>query len=167
GICLLPATRLAPTWENLVRSSRLGLTCADGRRLGGCPQVKRALPTLSGDFCSGSAGQSACLAFPAGVSVEGGGAEGLKPGEQFVQPPVVVDPGRVVAVLFGAEPAADGLRGDLAGPLPVRAVQAGRVGVAAAVAAAAAGAPLGDRAGQHHAWAGDGGELCGGLLGFG
>src|SRR5439155_15185357 len=67
--------------KNFVRSSRLGLTCADGRRLGGCPQVKRALPTLSGDFCSGSAGQSACLAFPAWVRVVGGGADGLKTGE--------------------------------------------------------------------------------------
>jgi hypothetical protein len=46
-----------------------------------------------------------------------------------VQPPVVVDPSGVVAVLVGAEPAADRFGGDLAGPLPVRAVQAGRVGV--------------------------------------
>jgi hypothetical protein len=74
-------------------------------------------------------------AFPAGVGVEGGGAEGLEPGEQVAQPPVVVDPGLVVAVLVGAEPAADGLGGDLAGPLPVRAVQAWRVAVAGAVAA--------------------------------
>jgi hypothetical protein len=44
--------------------------------------------------------------------------------------------------------------------LPVGAVQAGRVGVAAAVAAAAAGAPLGDRAGQDHAGGGNGGELA-------
>src|SRR5262249_61476812 len=57
--------------------------------------------------------------------------------------------------------------GDLAGPLPVGAVQAGRVGVAGAVGPAAAGAPLGDRAGQHHAGGGDGGELGGDLLGFG
>ncbi|MGD0605570.1 MAG: hypothetical protein ABSA53_18465 [Streptosporangiaceae bacterium] len=107
------------------------------------------------------------LAFPAGVSVEGGGTEGLEPGEQFAEPPVVVDPRRVVAVLAVAEPAADGFRGDFAGPLPVGAVQAGRVGVAAAVAAAAAGAPLGDRARQDHAGGGDGGELGGDLLGFG
>ena len=46
-------------------------------------------------------------------------------------------------------------------------MQAGRVGVAAAVATAAAGAPLGDRAGQHHAGAGDGGELGGEFLGLG
>jgi integrase len=46
-------------------------------------------------------------------------------------------------------------------------VQAGRVGVAAAVGPAAAGAPLGDRAGQHHASGSDGGELGGDLLGLG
>ena len=83
---------------------------------------------------------SAWLVFPAGVGVEGGGAEGLEPGEQVVQPPVVVDPGLVVVVLVGAEPAAGRFRGDLAGPLPVGAVQAGRVGAAGAVIAAAAGA---------------------------
>jgi len=70
-------------------------------------------------------------------------------------------------VLVGAEPAADGLGGDLAGPLPVGAVQAGRVGVAAAAGPAAAGAPLGDRAGQDHAGGGDGGELGGDLFGLG
>src|SRR6266571_61219 len=81
--------------------------------------------------------------------------------------PLVVDPGLVVVVLFLAEPAADGLGGDFAGPLPVRAVQPGRVGAAAAVSAAAAGSPLGDRAGQHHARAGDLRELRGDLPGFG
>ena len=75
------------------------------------PQVKRVLPALSGGFGSGSAGGAACLAFPAGVGVEGGGAEGFEPGEQFVQPPVVVDPCLVVVVLVGTEPAADGLGG--------------------------------------------------------
>ena len=56
--------------------------------------------------------------------------------------------------------------GDLAGPLPVRAVEPGRVGVAAAVGSPAVGAPLGDRAGQHHAGAGDRRELRGDLGGF-
>src|SRR5215831_15131419 len=83
------------------------------------------------------------LALPAGVGFGGGGAEGFEAGEEFAEPPVVADPGLVVVMLVGAEPAADGLGGDLAGPLPVGAVQAGRVGVAAAVAAAAAGTPLG------------------------
>jgi hypothetical protein len=45
-----------------------------------------------------------------------------------VQAAVVVDPGLVVAVLVGAEPAADRFRGDFSGPLHVRAVQPGRVG---------------------------------------
>ena len=45
--------------------------------------------------------------------------------------------------------------------------QAGRVGAAGAVAVAAAGGPLGDGAGQHHAGAGDGRELGGDLTGFG
>ncbi len=107
------------------------------------------------------------LALPAGVGFEGGGSEFLEPGEQVAQSPVVVDPDLVVVVLVGAEPAADGTGGDLAGPLPVRAVQAGRVGMASAVAVAAAGGPLGDGAGQHHAGPGDGGELGGDLPGLG
>src|SRR5208337_2508072 len=40
----------------LVRSSRLGLTWADGGRVGCCPQVKRASPTCSGAAGSGTAG---------------------------------------------------------------------------------------------------------------
>src|SRR6202022_3420361 len=74
---------------------------------------------------SWSAGLGAAALLPAWVGFEGGDAEGFEPGEQFVQPPVVVDPGLVVAVLVVAEPAADRFRGDLAGPLPVGAVQAG------------------------------------------
>ena len=70
------------------------------------------------------------LAVPAGVGFEGFRAEGFEPGEQFVQAAVVVDPGLVVVVLVVAEPAADGLGGDFAGPLPVGAVQAGRGGSA-------------------------------------
>src|SRR6266705_6895262 len=93
--------------------------------------------------------------------------EGFEPGEQVAEPAVVVDPGLVVVLLAGAEPAADGPGGDLAGPLPVRAVQARRVGVAGAVGVAAAGAPLGDGAGQHHAGGGDGRELGGDLGGLG
>jgi len=73
----------------------------------------------------GIGGGGAGLALPAGVGLERGGSEGFEPGEQLAQPPVVVDPGPVVVVLAGAEPAADGLGGDLAGPLPVRAVQPG------------------------------------------
>src|ERR1700732_1801414 len=86
----------------------------------------------------------------------GGGGAGLELGEQSAHPPVVADPGLVVVVLLRAEPAADGFGGDLAGPLPVGAVQAGRVGVAGAVVVAAVGVPAGDRAGQDLAGGGDG-----------
>jgi hypothetical protein len=55
-------------------------------------------------FCAGG-----LASVSGGGGFEGGGAEGLEPGEQFVEPPVVVDPGGVVAVLVGAEPAADRL----------------------------------------------------------
>jgi hypothetical protein len=70
-------------------------------------------------------GPAGWLAVPTGVGFEGGDAEGLEPGEEFAQAAVVVDAGLVVAVLVGAEPAADGLGGDLAGPLPVRAEEPG------------------------------------------
>src|SRR5260370_31407366 len=150
----------------LVRSSRLGLSCADEGRRGACPRVKRAVPTvLWGGWVVIGGGGAGC-ALPARVGVERGGSEGFEPGEQLAQRAVVVDPGLVVLVLLGAEPAADGAGGDLAGPLPVRAVQPGRVGVAAAVAVAAAGAPLGERAGQDHARGGDGRELGGDLAGL-
>ena len=82
------------------RSSRLGLTWVNGAWLEGCPQVKRARPRdLEAFRFGGWAGRvwlAGSLAFPAGVGFEGGGAEGLETGEQFAQPPVVVDPGLVV-----------------------------------------------------------------------
>src|SRR5260370_39545844 len=93
---------------------------------------------------AGFAGGGPGFALPAGVGLEGGGSEGFEPGEQLAQPPVVADPGLVVVVLVGAEPAADGAGGDLAGPLPVRAVQPGRVGVAGAERRGAPGGPGGD-----------------------
>ena len=93
-------------------------------------------------------------------------AGGFELAEQFSQAAVVVDPGCVVVVLVGSEPAADGFRGDLAGPLPLGAVQAGRVGVAGAVAVAAAGAAFGDGAGQDHCCAGDLREFRGDLAGL-
>src|SRR5712692_9715760 len=74
----------------------------------------------AGRWSAGPACRVPVLPLPAGVGFEGGGAESFEPGEQFAQPPVVVDPGLVVPVLVGAGPAADGLGGDLAGPLPVR-----------------------------------------------
>jgi DNA-binding CsgD family transcriptional regulator len=109
-----------------VRCSRLGLTWVNVAWVAAWSQVKRALTTRSGCCCSVFAGWVAWLAVPAGVGVEGGGAEGFEPVEEFADPPVVVDPGLVVAVLVGGELPADGFRRDLAGPLPVGAVQAGR-----------------------------------------
>src|SRR5260370_39742267 len=98
---------------------------------------------------SGSAGLGAAALLPARVGFESGDAEGFEPGEQFVQPPVVVDPGLVVAVLVVAEPAADGFRGDFAGPLPVGAVPAVRGG---------GGRARGRGAGGGGAGAGEGGR---------
>jgi hypothetical protein len=103
----------------------------------------------------------------AGVGLEGGDAYGFELGEQLFESPVVVDPALVVGGLVGAEPPAGGFGGDFAGPLPVGAVTLGRVGVAAAVGPPAAGVAFGDRAGQDHAGAGDGGELGGDVAGFG
>jgi len=62
--------------------------------------------------------------LPAGVGFEGGGSEGFELGEQFVEPAVVADPGLVVVVLVGAEPAADCFRSDLAGPFAIGVVYA-------------------------------------------
>jgi hypothetical protein len=65
---------------------------------------------------------------------------------------VVAGPSELVA---GDEPG-DGLAGQLAGPLPVGAVQDhGRVGVAAAAGLAAADVPLDEGAGQGEAEAGE------------
>src|SRR5258708_38809258 len=127
-----------------VRSSRLAVTWDDASLLTACPQVKRAAPTVLWGGLAGIGGSGPGSLLPARVGVEGGSAEGLEPGEQLAQPPVVVDPGLVVVVLAGAEPAADGPGGDLAGPLPVRSVQPGRVGRARAVCVGAAGAAVGD-----------------------
>jgi len=52
---------------------------------------------------------AAALPVHARVGFHGGGSEGLESGEQFPEPPVVVDPGLVVVVLLGAEPPADGV----------------------------------------------------------
>jgi hypothetical protein len=54
----------------------------------------------------GIAGAGPGFALPARAGLERGGSEGFEPGEQFAEPPVVVDPGLVVVVLVGAEPAA-------------------------------------------------------------
>jgi hypothetical protein len=145
-----------------VSRSHLALTCGNGGCAGCWSRVQRAGATA---LCAGCA--RLALGRAAGICLEGGGAEGFEAGEQLAEPPVVVDPGLVVVLLVRAEPAADGARCDLAGPLPVGAVQPGRVAVAGAAVPAAAGVPLGDGAGQHHAGGGDGGHLGGDLAGLG
>ena len=55
--------------------------------------------------------------------------------DKLARSPVAADPGLVVVLLVGAGPAARGAGGDLAGPLPVRAVQPGRAGRARATVA--------------------------------
>jgi hypothetical protein len=86
-----------------VRSSRLGMTWADGVWLGGRPQVKRALPTLSGRGLSGAGlclRGRAWLAVPAGAGLGDGEAEGYKLGDELAQAVVVVEPGAVVGELL-------------------------------------------------------------------
>jgi hypothetical protein len=79
--------------------------------------------------------------------LEAFGPDRFEAGDELAQATVVVDPALVFGGLFFAEVAADGFVGDFAGPLPVGAVWAGRVGLAGAAGVSAAGTPLGDRAG--------------------
>src|SRR5256884_8780664 len=53
---LVLLARNPSTCINLVRSSRLGMAWGNGALVEGCPQVKRAVTTLSGGYRSGSAG---------------------------------------------------------------------------------------------------------------
>jgi hypothetical protein len=126
--------------------------------LAGRPQVKRALPTVSGCRCSGSgpgwprrAGARWWLAVPAGVGFGDVEAEYFELGDEFAQAAVVVEPGTVVGELVVGEDAGGGLAVFLAGPLVVRAVRLRGVGVAAAAGVAAAGHPVGEGAGQGEA----------------
>src|SRR6266487_889220 len=91
------------------------------------------------------------LAVPAGVGFGDVEAEGFEFGGELAEPAVVVEPGAVVGELLLGQDAGGGLAVFLAGPLVVGAVQAGRVGVAAAVRPAAAGHPAGEGAGQGEA----------------
>ena len=82
-------------------ASRLGLTWGNGGWLAGCPQVKRALPTLSGGLfpvlrLAGPCPRRGWLADPAGVGVGDGEAEGFEFGDELAQAAVVVEPGAVV-----------------------------------------------------------------------
>ena len=86
---------------------------------------------------------------------------------------MVVEPGGVVGDLVVGQDPGGGPAVFLAGPLVVGAVQAGRVGVAAAAGVSAAGHPVGEGAGQREREVGEaGGDLGGdgrgaGLLGRG
>jgi len=74
---------------------------------------------------------------------------------------VVGDPFLVELGLRLGEPPVDGLAVDLGGPLPVRAMQLGRVAVAVAVRFAAAVVPLGQASGSDVADVGQlGGEVA-------
>src|SRR5258708_782008 len=116
------------------RSSRLGLTWGNVVRVAGCPQVKRAVATLSGGRCSVSGLPGwrlhGWLAVPAGVVLGDGEAEFLEFGEELAEAAVVVEPGAVVGELVVGEDAGGGLAVFLAGPLVVGAVRLwrGRVG---------------------------------------
>jgi len=86
-------------------------------------------------------------------------------GDQFAQAAVVVQPLAVVVDLVVGDEPGDGPAGLLAGPLPVGAVQDGRVVVAAAAGPAAAHVPLDEGAGQGRAEVGDlGGDAGGAVL---
>jgi len=149
---------------NLVRSSQLALSCEDARFSLCRPRFKRAASTgLSGGL-PGSA-----TAGPVAAALVGDGeGEVFQLGDQLAQAAVVADPLPVVVDLVVGDQAADGLAGPLAGPVPVRAVQLRRVGVAAAAGPAAAHAPLGEGAGQRQAQAGEfGGDARGAVLGAG
>src|SRR5215467_6412813 len=82
------------------------------------------------------------------VGVCDGQGEGFQLGEEGAELAVVVEPLPVVVELLGRYEPGDGLAGGLAGPLPVGAVQDGRVGAAAAAGLAAADVPLDEGAGQ-------------------
>src|SRR5262245_59129182 len=115
------------TWD---RASRLGLSCGNACCQWVWSQVKRGAATV---LCSGLL-IFACgccrLALDPGAGVGDGQGEGFELGDQGAEAAVVVDPLAVAGdLLVGHEPG-DGLAGDLAGPLPVGAVQHGRVGVA-------------------------------------
>ena len=123
-------------FSELERSSRLGLTWANGVWLGSAHRLSGLCPQLSWLPVAGSA---AGPAVPAGVGSKAR-LEGFQLGDQGAEPPVVVEPGLVVGELVVGRMRVTVFAGDLAGPLVVGAVQPGRVGVAAAAGVAAAGA---------------------------
>ena len=72
------------------------------------------------------------------VGVEVGDADLFEAGDEFADAAVVFDPGSVLLGLLFVEPAADGFVFDFPGPVPVGAVEAWGVGVAAAAGSSAA-----------------------------
>jgi hypothetical protein len=96
----------------------------------------------------GAAGGGWRLAFCPRPGVGDGQGEVFELGDQGAEPAVVVEPLPVVVELVVGDEPGDGLAAGLAGPLPVGAVQGGRVGVAAAAGLAAADVPLDQGAGQ-------------------
>ena len=76
---------------------------------------------------------------------------GFEFGDQLAEPAVGVEVGAEPFGVFGGEGLGDGPAADLAGPGRVGAVQLGRVGVAVASGALAAGGAVGERAGQDQA----------------
>src|ERR1700722_2074388 len=119
----------------------MGAGWADAHGLSaGCPHCSGWLSAVSGGLC-----------------VDDVQGEVLEFGEQGAEFAGVVEQGLVAGELGGGEAAGDGLAVDLAGPFGVGAVQAGRVGVAAAVLLAAGVGADGEGAGQ--------GEACPGKLG--
>jgi Recombinase/Recombinase zinc beta ribbon domain len=154
---------------NLVRSSHLAVSCGNGCWQRGLPQVKPAAATVLCGGLPGVAGGGCGPAFPARAGVGDGQGEGFELGDQGAEPAVVAEPLPVVVELVVGDEPGDGLAVELAGPLPVGAVQDGRVGVAAAAGLAAADVPLEEGAGQREAEAGElGGDAGGaGLLASG
>jgi hypothetical protein len=133
-----------------MRSSRLGLSWANGDWLAGCPQVKRVLTTRSGRRGSvfGAGRDRGGLAVPVGVVLGDVEAEGFEFGDEFAEPFVVVEPGGVIGELVVGQDLGRGSAVFLAGPLVVGAVGLRGVGAAAAAGVSTAGEPVGDGAGQ-------------------
>ena len=143
--------------DDLERTSRLGLTWANGVRRECRPQVKRAQPTFSGPWVSGSG--FCCgwrLSVPTISRVRSWSS--VSRARSFF---ALSNRGWYSASSAGGEPPGDGGAADLAGPFGVGSVQPGRVGVAAAVRLAAGVGADGEGAGQ--GWAGRGGDLGGDL----
>ena len=100
----------------------MGLTYGYAGCREGCPQVKRAKPTFSGGYRSGS-GFRCRLAVPAGAGFGDGEAEFLEFGDELALAAVVVELGAVVGELVVGQDAGGGLAVFLAGPLVVGAVE--------------------------------------------